>query len=230
MGIGDWEELFHCSILSCRKKPFDWFPRLHGDEQKAESTDDKKPAHEAAEPTTPGISISSGNQKEPLHEPKDLNKILLQKSGLEFREFGLIIIRSTLIGDRFSTRFAPVDDHPALGAAKVHADGLHQSAAGCRPVSRTAIIHMLAPEASWTVIATASMFQRLNLGTAVFTGEWFLAGDEGHEGRKPRKQKMPTRPTSSRQIEYQYILSTRGREKFLLGILGLFGVVGLLTY
>jgi len=108
-----------------------------------------------------------------------LNKILFQKSGVQCREFGLVIIRSALIRDRFSARRAPVDDHPALRTAKVHANGLHQSAAGGCPVSRAVFIHMFAPEALWAVVAAAPVHDRFHLRTAVLTGEWFLAGDEG---------------------------------------------------
>lgn len=127
------------------------------------------------------MHISSANQKEPLRKPKNLNKIVIQKSGMECGEFGLVIIRSALVRDRFSAGDAPVDDHPALGAAKVHADGLHQSAAGRRPVSRTVFIHVLAPEALWTVVAAACVLQRLDRCAAVFTGEWFLTDNERHE-------------------------------------------------
>lgn len=156
------------------------FDRLYGDEEEAEGTDDKKPAHEAAQPTALCISISSGNQKEPLQKPRDLNKIVIQKSGMQRRDFGLVIIRSTLVGDRFSAGDAPVDDHPALGSAKVHSDGFHQSAAGRSSVSRTVLIHMFAPEALRAVIAAAPVFQRLHRSAAVFARERFLTGEEDH--------------------------------------------------
>ena len=121
------------------------------------------------------------NQKEPLLKPTNLNKILFQKSGMELRDFGLVIIRSALVRDRFSAQSAPVDDHPALGAPKVHADRFHQSAAGCGTVSRALFIDVLAPETTRTVITAACVFQRLDLGTAMPAGERFLAGNEGHQ-------------------------------------------------
>ena len=81
---------------------------------------------------------------------------------MQFREFGLVIIRSAFVGDRFPADDAPVDDHPALRSAKVHTDRFHQSAAGRRSVARTAVIHMFAPETLRAVIAAATVFDRFH--------------------------------------------------------------------
>lgn len=72
---------------------------------------------------------------------------------------------------------------PSAFAVMVHARGLHESLTQRCAVPGTLIIHVLAPEALWAVVAAGTMFQWLHSKAAVLTGERFLAGDEDHEAR-----------------------------------------------
>jgi len=100
---------------------------------------------------------------------------------MQRRDFGLVIIRSALVGDHFCAGDTPVDDHPALGSAKVHSDRFHQSAAGRSSVSRTMFIHVFTPKTLRTVVAATPVFQRLHRSATVLTDERFLADNEWHE-------------------------------------------------
>lgn len=105
---------------------------------------------------------------------------------MECGDFGLVIIRSHNVRDRFSACLASVDDHPALGPAVFDSRGLHHPAAEGLPVAGSQVIHVLAPEATRAVVAVGSVLQRFHGGAAVLADEGLLAGDErgGRQGRQ----------------------------------------------